>query len=123
MLVVAKTPLIRVEVFGEGMADLAAILKKALPGVSITPEADGESEEFIDIFETEWFNSLRDTARPADSVRIKRENAGMTQADLALKTGISVTNISAIENGKRPIGVITAKKLSSALDVDYRRFL
>ncbi len=47
----------------------------------------------------------------------------LTQKALAVVTGISRSNISAMEHGKRPIGRETAKKLATALNCDYRRFL
>ena len=50
-----------------------------------------------------------------------REN--LTQEALAEMTGISRSNISAMEHGNRPIGKEIAKKLATALNCDYRRFL
>jgi len=47
----------------------------------------------------------------------------LTQEALAELTGISRSNICAMEHGKRPIGKETAKKLAAALNCDYRRFL
>jgi len=47
----------------------------------------------------------------------------LTQEALAELTGISRSNISAMEHGKRPIGKETAQKLAVALNCDYRRFL
>ena len=42
---------------------------------------------------------------------------------LAELTGISQHHLSEMENGKRPIGKDTARKLAAALKVDYRVFL
>ncbi|HJV65250.1 MAG TPA: helix-turn-helix transcriptional regulator [Geomonas sp.] len=53
-------------------------------------------------------------------IRLREE---MTQYELAKLTGISRSNISAMEHGNRPIGKETAKKLATALKCDYRRFL
>ncbi len=47
----------------------------------------------------------------------------LTQQALAELTGISRSNISAMEHGKRPIGKELAKKLADTLNCDYRRFL
>ncbi len=47
----------------------------------------------------------------------------LTQDALAGLTGISRSNISAMEHGKRAIGKETAKKLAAVLKCDYRRFL
>ena len=50
-----------------------------------------------------------------------REN--LTQKQLSELTGIPQGHISKMENGKRTIGVKTAKKFAKALNVDYRVFL
>jgi len=52
-----------------------------------------------------------------------RYREGMTQAELAAKTGIPRRHISEMEHGKRTIGRQNARKLAEALGVDARRFL
>lgn len=52
-----------------------------------------------------------------------RHREGMTQMQLAEATGIPQRHISEMENGKRIIGVVSAKKLSAALHCDHRRLL
>lgn len=53
-------------------------------------------------------------------IRLREE---LSQEELAKLTGISRSNISAMEHGKRPIGKETAKRLADILKCDYRRFL
>jgi len=60
---------------------------------------------------------------PGTSLRVYRDNAGWTQAQLSEKTGIPVPHLSGMENDRRPIGKATAKKLAAAFDTDYRRFV
>jgi ribosome-binding protein aMBF1 (putative translation factor) len=57
------------------------------------------------------------------SIRGGRAKEGLTQQQLADLTGIPQRHISEMENGKRPIGKETARKLAKALNVDYRVFL
>ncbi len=57
------------------------------------------------------------------SIRGGRGKEGLTQKQLADMIGISQHHISEMENGKRPIGKETARKLATALNVDYRVFL
>jgi DNA-binding XRE family transcriptional regulator len=57
------------------------------------------------------------------AIRGGRGKEGLTQKQLAELTGIAQHHISEMENGKRPIGKETAKKLAAALNVDYRVFL
>jgi hypothetical protein len=122
MLVVAKTPPIKVEVFGEGLAELVDILKKAIPGVTITPEPDFD-DEFVKPDDIPWLRELRENWKPGTTVRIRRENADLTQAALSEKSGVPVPNISAIENCKRAIGPRTARRLAGALGCDYKELL
>jgi ribosome-binding protein aMBF1 (putative translation factor) len=56
-------------------------------------------------------------------IRGGRGKEGLTQKQLAALTGIAQHHISEMENGKRPIGKETAKKLAAALNIDYRVFL
>jgi len=57
------------------------------------------------------------------SIRGGRGKEGLTQKQLAEMTGIAQHHISEMENGKRPIGKDTAKKLAKALNMEYRVFL
>ena len=52
-----------------------------------------------------------------------RHREGLTQRQLAEKSGIPQRHISEMENGKRPIGKENARKLAAALGTDYRVFL
>jgi DNA-binding XRE family transcriptional regulator len=57
------------------------------------------------------------------SLRGARGKEGLTQKQLAELIGIAQHHISEMENGKRPIGKETARKLGKALNIDYRVFL
>jgi len=52
-----------------------------------------------------------------------RHREGLTQRQLAEKSGLPQRHISEMENGKRPIGKENAKKLAAVLNADYRTFL
>lgn len=52
-----------------------------------------------------------------------RENAGLTQVELAEAIGIRQTDVSQMEHGKRPIGKAMAARLAKVLKTDYRVFL
>lgn len=54
---------------------------------------------------------------PGEMVRELRELKGWSQLDLAAETGISQTNISAIENGRVQLGKERAIVLAEALSV------
>jgi len=57
------------------------------------------------------------------AIRAYRYRENLSQRQLAELTGIPQRHISEMENGKRPIGKETSKKLAAALKCDYRRFL
>jgi hypothetical protein len=52
-----------------------------------------------------------------------RFREGITQVELSRNTGIPQRHISEMENGKRTIGKVNARKLATAMDVDYRIFM
>jgi len=57
----------------------------------------------------------RITVTVGESVRMVRELQGLSQNELAQRTGISQATISAIENGRVRLGVERAKALAVAL--------
>jgi len=52
-----------------------------------------------------------------------RHREGLSQIELAKILNISQTNLSAMENGRRPIGKELAKRIAANFEVDYRVFL
>ena len=57
------------------------------------------------------------------SLRAYRLRQDLTQEELAKKSQISQANISAMESGKRPIGLQSAKKLAKALRCRHQNLL
>ena len=52
-----------------------------------------------------------------ERLRVEREAAGMTQASVSARSGIAVTNLSAIESGKIDVRLSTLTRLLDALDL------
>lgn len=119
MLVRARAPRIDVRISGRGARQVADLLRRTYRDVRILPDDD----EFVDILETDWYKSISATMTPGNALRIYRDNAGFTLAELSARTGIAESHLSAMENNKRGIGKITAQKLGKALKCEYRRFL
>ena len=109
MQVVAKTPRIDVRVDGKGVKAFLAIIKKSIPGVQII------DDEAQDIDDWEYYKEMKSRVTPAKVLKIRRENAGLTQAELAERCGIAASNIALMETGKRGIGVKSAGRLAEAL--------
>ncbi|MBA4391922.1 MAG: XRE family transcriptional regulator [Desulfobacca sp.] len=82
------------------------------------------AEERVKIVETDWYREIKASTTPGDTVRIYRENLGLTQAELGRKLGkYSRQKISDIEHSKRSISKEAAKKLSAIFSVPVERFL
>jgi transcriptional regulator with XRE-family HTH domain len=54
---------------------------------------------------------------PGRALKIVRELQGMTQNELAAKSGLDQSVISALEHGRSQLGIERAKKLARALQV------
>ena len=52
-----------------------------------------------------------------ETIRMLRELKGWTQAELARRSGINVTNISLLENEKIEIGKKRAEQLAKSFDI------
>ena len=61
--------------------------------------------------------------KASEFLKEQRKRMGFTLSQLSRLTDIAVPNLSALESGKRPIGVATAKKLERALKINYRIFI
>ena len=72
-----------------------------------------------------WRESVyfKDMPFPGSYLAGFRHREGITQMDLAERSGIPRRHISEMENGRRPIGKINAKKLAETLNIDPRLLL
>ena len=59
----------------------------------------------------------------AELVKTKREEAGLSQFQLAIKTGITATSICKIEKGHCVPSLESRKKIAAALDCDLSEFV
>jgi len=120
MLEAGKTPLIdiRARVRGRRKTDriIALLREHGVEAEIIEPDDD----ELVVATETEWFKRVSAETTPGDHLRIRRENAGLTQAALGEKAGLSGKNISDMERGRRPIGEAVAERLAMALGLPAR---
>ncbi len=95
------------------------------------PDCGGGPQSSRILFEedaVEWKSSglakeIRASKTPGKLLRAYRKRAGLTLVELAAEIGSRYPNLSAIENDRRPLGLDMARKLGSALGVDYRKFL
>lgn len=75
--------------------------------------------------EKEWYTTeeVFPGFHSGHTLRGARYREDVSQRQLARLTGVSVQNISAMENGRRPIGKDVAKRLAAALNIDWRQLL
>lgn len=118
MLVVVKKPRIRASINGIGEKLLIKGIRKLYPSAKITPE-----DNSVDITTTDWWKKRNSTSHAGTMLWAYRDNAGLTVEQLSKLSGIARPHLSAMEKGTRAIGVLSAKKLASALGVDHRLFL
>jgi transcriptional regulator with XRE-family HTH domain len=83
-----------------------------------------DDEEFLNIFDTDWYKDISEATTPGDALKIYRENFGLTQAGLGHKLGkFTRQKISDMEHNKRSISKDVARKLSQLFDIPIARFL
>ena len=123
MQAVVKTPHIEISVKGaEIPPKLMKVLKEEY-GKELNLVMDGE-DELVNVFETQWYKSIKGKMTPGKYLRIYRENKGSTQAQLGKALGgIPRQHISNMENGHRAISLKMARKLSTLLGAPIEKFL
>jgi DNA-binding XRE family transcriptional regulator len=87
--------------------------------------ADVDNDDFVPLDDVvlEVYEGLNSQEVIGQYLRSARLDAGLTQVALAERVGVHKQNISAMENGKRPIGKVLAKKFADTLDLNYKIFL
>ncbi|MDL2226231.1 helix-turn-helix transcriptional regulator [Deltaproteobacteria bacterium OttesenSCG-928-M10] len=75
--------------------------------------------------EKDWYtiDDLFHERKPGDALKAYRYRENLSQKQLAEMVGISVPNLSHMENGRRPVGKEMAKRLAKALNTDWRLLL
>jgi len=117
MLAIVKTP--HIEISAKVIPESLLLYLKAAFGKVVVEEDEDSSVSFRD---SKWFKSVESKSTPAESILLCREIYGFTQAKLAESVGVPVQNISALENGKRPVSKQMAKKLGKAFGVSPDTF-
>ncbi len=122
MLAVVKKPHTKqtlFEVKGEIPSSVLTYLEKTFgQDVEVVKE-----EEYLNIFETEWYQEMQQQITAGEVLRVYRENLGLTQAELAQKIGkLSPQKISDMEHNRRSISKEVARKLSQIFKAPVERF-
>jgi DNA-binding XRE family transcriptional regulator len=122
MQAVAKTPRIDVRITGEISEKLLRTLEDEC-GDDLVIITDSD-EEFVDAKETDWYREAKAELTPGESLRVYRQNSGLTQEALGKLLGdLPRQHLSNMENGSRAISLGMAKKLAKLLHTSPAHFL
>ena len=118
MLVRVKTPPIRIE--GKKIPeDMIDFVRSHYKGIVV----EDDDDELVDAFESDWYKEIDARTTAGEVVKILRTNQRWTQEDLARRLDIARSNVTNMENDKRPIGKVMARRLGDLFKVDYKEFL
>jgi DNA-binding XRE family transcriptional regulator len=120
MLVHVKTSRTEIEIKGE----ISDRLMKALRNEYGNDIDISDDDMLIDPSESAWFKETKAQMSPGDHLKIDRENAGWSQAELGKKIGsFSRQYVSDMENGRKNISIKVAKKLAGIFDRSVERYI
>jgi DNA-binding XRE family transcriptional regulator len=122
MLAVVKTPHTRIHIKGHIPPRLLDVLQDEYgKAVQITSDPD---DELVDVFQTDWYKTIKKELTPGTYMKVFRENRGMTQEALGKTLGaIPRQHISNMENGSRAISKKVAIKLARFFEVSVSKFI
>lgn len=120
MLAVVKTPLIDLRIQGDISPFMIEALKKEY-GRKLHMQPD--KDETVEYFETPLAHALDKLSKPADCVKIYRENLEWTQERLGKEVGVTKNYVSDWENGLRRVSKDKAKKLARLFHISVEHFL
>ncbi len=118
MQVVERTHHINATVTGLGSDLIKDLILKKYPAAVIENDYNPD-DEFIKWEDTDLYEEILLNMTPGDNLRTYRERAGLSITELSDASGIKYTNISAMENNRRVIGLNVAKKLAKVLNCSY----
>ena len=122
MQAVVKTSCIEIVIKGDIPDRLMTVLNEEY-GEQVQLSEDN-SDDLVDVFETDWYRSVKSGMAPGDNLRTYRENHGLTQARLGeLLGGVPRQHVSNMEREVRSISVKTARKLADIFQVSPGKFV
>ena len=82
-----------------------------------------EEDDMMNVEDMEWYKEEAAKDTPGRTLRFYRKLKGMTQPELATMLGTTKQFISNLENDRKPISRMMAKKLSEIYNVPASRFI
>ncbi len=122
MLAVVRKPRTSVPLF-EMKGDVPERVLKYLKE-EFEVETEEDDEEYVDVFETEWYREMKRNWTPGKSISANRCKYGYTQARLGeMLGGFTKQGVCDMEKGRRAISKETAKKLAKIFKVPIGDFI
>ena len=118
MLAVVKKPHIEISLNGEGMEEALAWLAKKFDIAVLSNESD--ENESISVEETDFWREMN-ANRVGNLLAAARLKRGLTQKQLAEKSGIKQNMISDYEKGRRRLTKQMAMKFTEILEISPDR--
>jgi ribosome-binding protein aMBF1 (putative translation factor) len=122
MLAVVKTPRTNMHMQGFIPMPVLRVLRNEF-GESLTVTTDKDDKKLERVFDSAEYKEFKSRVAPADYIRTYRENAGLTQTELAEKLNVSRAYICDIEHGRREISKQFAKQLADFFKISIARLI
>jgi ribosome-binding protein aMBF1 (putative translation factor) len=122
MLAVVKTHRTNLHMRGFIPSPVLRVLRHEFgKNLTVTPEKDDEKLEIV--FNAAEHMDFKKRASPADYLRTYRENAGLTQSELAEKLNVARSYICDLEHGRRTFSKQFAKKAAAFLKISVEHLI
>jgi DNA-binding XRE family transcriptional regulator len=112
MLAVVKTPRTNIQMRGFIPVLVLQVLRHEF-GKKLTVTSEKDDSKLESVFDCAEYLEFKKRVTPADYIRTYRENAGLTQSELAEKLGVTRAYICDLEHGRRAFSKPFAKKVAS----------
>ena len=122
MLAVVKTPRTNLRISGFIPRPILRVLRHEF-GEKLTVTTDKDDKKLESVFESAEYKEFKNRVSPADYIRTYRENAGLTQTDLAEKLGVTRAYICDIEHNRRAFSKQFAKQVADFFKISVAHLI
>jgi len=122
MLAVVKTPRTSLRISGFIPRPILRVLRNEF-GEKLTVTTDKDDKKLESVFESAEYKEFKSRVSPADYIRTYRENAGLTQTDLAEKLGVTRAYICDIEHNRRAFSKQFAKQVADFFKISVAHLI
>lgn len=122
MLAVVKTPHTDIRMRGFISAPVLRVLRNEF-GKALTVTAEKDDSILESVFDCAEYKGFKKRVTPGDYIRVYRENAGLTQSELAKRLGVTRAYICDLEHGRRAFSKPFAKKAAGFFKISAERLI